>query len=57
MAMIVEVDPDTYAVKIDKCVIVHDCGTVINPMMLEGQVHGRGLDGCRQLLLRAADVR
>jgi carbon-monoxide dehydrogenase large subunit len=40
MAMIVEVDPVTYAVKIHKCVIVHDCGTVINPLLLEGQVMG-----------------
>ena len=40
MAMIVEVDPATYKVKIHKAVIVHDCGTVINPLLLEGQVMG-----------------
>jgi carbon-monoxide dehydrogenase large subunit len=40
MAMIVEVDPATYAVKIHKTAIVHDCGTVINPLLLEGQVMG-----------------
>ncbi len=40
MSMIVEVDPVTYAVKIHKCVLVHDCGTVINPLLLEGQLMG-----------------
>ena len=40
MAMIVDVDPATMKVKIEKCVIVHDCGTLINPMVLEGQVMG-----------------
>lgn len=39
-AMVVEVDPETYEVKILKFVLVHDCGTVINPMIVEGQVHG-----------------
>src|SRR5205807_6200830 len=39
-AMILEVDPETYNVKIHKYVVVHDCGRVINPMILEGQVHG-----------------
>lgn len=40
MAMIVNVDPETMAVKIERLVIVHDCGTPINPMLVEGQVHG-----------------
>jgi carbon-monoxide dehydrogenase large subunit len=39
-AMIVEVDPETFDVKILRMVVVHDCGTVINPMILEGQIHG-----------------
>lgn len=40
MAMIVDVDPETLLVKIDHLVMVHDCGTVINPLLLEGQVMG-----------------
>ena len=40
MAMILDVDPETMKVKIDRLVIVHDCGTPINPMIVEGQVHG-----------------
>ena len=39
-AMIVEIDPETMEIHIRKYVVVHDCGKVINPMILEGQVHG-----------------
>jgi len=39
-AMIVELDPETFDLKILKYVVVHDCGTVINPMILAGQIHG-----------------
>jgi carbon-monoxide dehydrogenase large subunit len=39
-AMMIEVDPETFDLKILKYVVVHDCGTVINPMILEGQIHG-----------------
>ena len=39
-AMIVEVDPETMMVEIKRYVVVHDCGTVINPMILEGQIQG-----------------
>ncbi len=39
-AMIVEVDPETMDVKVLDYVVVHDCGRVINPLILDGQVHG-----------------
>ena len=39
-AAIVEVDPQTFMVKVLKYVVVHDCGTVINPLILAGQIHG-----------------
>jgi len=39
-AMIVEMDPRTFELKILKYVVVHDCGTVINPMILAGQIYG-----------------
>jgi aerobic carbon-monoxide dehydrogenase large subunit len=39
-AMIVEVDPETFELQVLKYVVVHDCGTVINPMILTGQIHG-----------------
>jgi carbon-monoxide dehydrogenase large subunit len=39
-AMIVEVDPETMDIEILKYVVVHDCGTVINPLILSGQIRG-----------------
>jgi carbon-monoxide dehydrogenase large subunit len=39
-AMIVEVDPQTFTLNVLKYVVVHDCGTVINPLILAGQIHG-----------------
>jgi CO/xanthine dehydrogenase Mo-binding subunit len=39
-AMIVEVDEETCQVAIRRYVVVHDCGTVINPMVVEAQVQG-----------------
>jgi carbon-monoxide dehydrogenase large subunit len=39
-AMIVEVDPETAMVEIKRYAIAHDCGRVINPMIVEGQIHG-----------------
>jgi CO/xanthine dehydrogenase Mo-binding subunit len=39
-AMILEIDPETMLVEIKKYVVVHDCGRVINPMILDGQVQG-----------------
>jgi carbon-monoxide dehydrogenase large subunit len=39
-AMVVEVDPETAQVAIQRYVVVHDCGTVINPTIVEAQVQG-----------------
>jgi carbon-monoxide dehydrogenase large subunit len=39
-AMIVEVDPETFMIEIKRYAVVHDCGTVINPLILAGQIHG-----------------
>ncbi len=39
-AVVVETDPETADIKILRYCVVHDCGTVINPMIVEGQVHG-----------------
>ena len=39
-AMIVAVDPETMIPEILKYVVVHDCGTIVNPLIVEGQVHG-----------------
>jgi carbon-monoxide dehydrogenase large subunit len=39
-AAIVETDPETAEIKILRYVVVHDCGRLINPMIVEGQIHG-----------------
>ncbi|MCG8460924.1 MAG: xanthine dehydrogenase family protein molybdopterin-binding subunit [Holophagales bacterium] len=39
-AMVVEVDAETLEVKILRYLVVHDCGTVINPLILAGQIEG-----------------
>jgi aerobic carbon-monoxide dehydrogenase large subunit len=38
--VIVEVDPETFDLEIRRYVVVHDCGVMINPMVVEGQIHG-----------------
>ncbi|HJL69795.1 MAG TPA: molybdopterin cofactor-binding domain-containing protein, partial [Anaerolineales bacterium] len=39
-AMIIEIDPETMLLDIQKYVVVHDCGEVINPLILAGQIQG-----------------
>jgi len=42
---VVEVDPETGGVKVLRYVIVHDCGRVINPLIVDGQIHGGVVHG------------
>jgi carbon-monoxide dehydrogenase large subunit len=49
-ACVVEIDRDTCAVRIRDMVLVDDCGTVINPLLAEGQVHGGVAQGIAQAL-------
>jgi aerobic carbon-monoxide dehydrogenase large subunit len=37
---VVEVDPETGRVQLLRYVVAHDCGRVINPMLVDGQIHG-----------------
>ena len=48
--VVVEVNRDTGHVKIIKYIGVHDCGRIINPMIVEGQVHGAIAPGIGQAL-------
>jgi carbon-monoxide dehydrogenase large subunit len=47
----VEVDPDTGKLKIENWVAVDDFGKIINPMIVEGQVHGGLVQGIGQALM------
>jgi carbon-monoxide dehydrogenase large subunit len=42
---VVEVDPETGVVDLEKLVMLHDCGRVINPLIVEGQIHGGLMQG------------
>lgn len=49
-----EVDKDTGAIEIKRYVAVDDCGKIINPMIVAGQVHGGVVQGLGQALYEQA---
>ena len=51
----VEIDPDTGHIEITRYLVVDDFGTVINPLLLRGQVHGGVAQGVGQILME--DIR
>ncbi|MGI9647514.1 MAG: xanthine dehydrogenase family protein molybdopterin-binding subunit [Acidimicrobiia bacterium] len=55
VAAVVEVDVETGAVQLQKLVAVDDFGNVINPMLVEGQVHGSLAQGIAQALLEGVE--
>jgi carbon-monoxide dehydrogenase large subunit len=48
---VVDVDPGTAKVTVRRFIAVDDCGTRINPMIIEGQVHGGLTDGVGMALM------
>ncbi len=36
----VEIDPQTYEVRVEQFVVAEDCGKLVNPLIVDGQVHG-----------------
>nr|MDP9495540.1 molybdopterin-dependent oxidoreductase [Actinomycetota bacterium] len=49
-AAVVEVDLETGEVTLERMVAVDDCGNVLNPMIVEGQLHGSLMQGIGQAL-------
>ena len=47
---VVEVDPETGAVDLKRYIAVDDCGNIINPMIVDGQIHGGIAQGIAQAL-------
>jgi 4-hydroxybenzoyl-CoA reductase subunit alpha len=47
----VTVDPETGFIKVDKVTAAHDCGTVLNPLGVEGQIEGSIHMGLGQALM------
>jgi CO/xanthine dehydrogenase Mo-binding subunit len=39
-AAVVETDPETAEIRVLRYCVVHDCGTIVNPMIVDGQIHG-----------------
>jgi 2-furoyl-CoA dehydrogenase large subunit len=48
---VVDIDPETFEIKVLRYVVVHDCGRQINPGIVEGQVHGAAAHGIAAALL------
>jgi 2-furoyl-CoA dehydrogenase large subunit len=48
---VVDIDPETFEIKVLRYVVVHDCGRQINPGIVEGQVHGAVTHGIAAALL------
>ncbi len=46
-----EIDPDTGTTRIDRYTVVDDFGTIVNPLLAEGQVHGGVVQGIGQALM------
>ncbi len=51
----VTVDPDTGFVKVDRVTAAHDCGTPLNPLIVEGQIEGSIHMGLGQALMERMD--
>jgi carbon-monoxide dehydrogenase large subunit len=47
----VEVDADTGQVRLDRYIVVEDCGTMINPMVVDGQIQGGVAQGIGSAIL------
>jgi carbon-monoxide dehydrogenase large subunit len=47
----VEINPDTGETRIDRYTVVDDFGTIVNPLLTEGQVHGGVVQGIGQALM------
>ena len=50
----VEVDPETGAITLDRLTAVADCGVVVNPRLLAGQIHGGIAHGVGNALMEEA---
>ena len=49
----VAVDPVTGLVEVERYLVVHDCGRMINPLLVEGQIHGAVVQGISSVLSEA----
>ncbi len=52
----IEVDPETGCVRIDRLLAAADCGLVVNPLLLAGQMHGGIVHGLGNALMEEASM-
>ncbi|MEM6848962.1 MAG: xanthine dehydrogenase family protein molybdopterin-binding subunit [Pseudomonadota bacterium] len=55
-AAVVAIDPDTGVVEVDRVIVAHDCGTVINPAAVQAQLTGAIAQGFGQAVLEAVRI-
>jgi carbon-monoxide dehydrogenase large subunit len=48
--VVVEIDPETGAIKIPRYTVAHDCGKIVNPLLVEGQIVGGVVQGIGAVL-------
>jgi carbon-monoxide dehydrogenase large subunit len=49
----VAIDPNTGLIEVERYVVVHDCGRLINPLIVDGQIHGAVVQGISSVLSEA----
>jgi carbon-monoxide dehydrogenase large subunit len=47
---VVEIDPETGQLKIPRYIVAHDCGRIVNPLLVEGQIVGGVVQGIGEVL-------
>jgi carbon-monoxide dehydrogenase large subunit len=47
---VVEIDPETGSLKIPRYIVAHDCGRIVNPLLVEGQIVGGVVQGIGAVL-------
>ena len=53
----IEIDPETYEIRIDHFAVAEDCGKIVNPLIVDGQVQGGVAQGIGAALYEEVDLR
>jgi len=50
------IDTRTGNVNVDRYVVIHDCGRMVNPMLVDGQIHGGVVQGLGEVLMEEIEI-
>jgi len=50
------VDVRSQCVTVDRYVVIHDCGRMVNPMLVDGQIHGGVVQGLGEVLMEEIEI-